>query len=403
MPLEVRISGTCCSGRYVLGKKLGSGAQGDVYLGRRKREAKPALADDGTTSREDCAAEHGEPEDHARPHATGASVAIKLEPINSRNPKLQYEAKVYRTLSGGAGIPNVLWYGVEGQYNAMVLDLVGTSLEDLFTAGGRQFSLQSVLMLADQMINRIEHVHARGYVHRDIKPANFLLGPGKKSHQVYVIDFGLAKKYRDPLTQEHALLRGNCGLNGTATYASVNAHLGLEQSRRDDLEALGYMLLRFLSGSLPWEKLWDRGVPLKENNDRIMQMKMSTSVEELCQSFPPEFVKYLAYCGSLRHEDNPDYAYLQNLMRDAYHKEFGSLIFDCKLRVRGGKLIAEAKPSPKASRKSAKTPGSSSKGSAKKTPAKTLALENNPTEAPASSAKTPVKKAVAKSPRAKKR
>merc|ERR1711924_539988 len=246
-------------------------------------------------------------------------VAIKLESIKSKHPQLLYESKLYKILAGGVGVPNVHWYGVEGDYNVMVIDLLGPSLEDLFSFCNRKLSLKTVLMLADQMVNRVEYVHAKNFIHRDIKPDNFLIGLGKKANQVHIIDFGLAKKYRDPKTQQHIPYREGKNLTGTARYASVNTHLGIEQSRRDDLEAVGYVLMYFNRGSLPWQGL--KGNSKKEKYDRIMEKKMSTPVEVLCKHFPSEFVTYLNYCRSLRFEDRPDYAYLRRFLKDLFFRE----------------------------------------------------------------------------------
>jgi serine/threonine protein kinase len=146
----------------------------------------------------------------------------------------------------------VHWFGVEGDYNCMVMDLLGPSLEDLFTFCKRKFTLKTVLMIADQMIQRIEFLHNNHFIHRDMKPDNFLSGIGKKQHVINLIDFGLAKRFRDPKTGEHIPYRDNKSLTGTARYASVNTHLGIEQARRDDLESIGFILVYFLKGTLPW-------------------------------------------------------------------------------------------------------------------------------------------------------
>ncbi|KAG2260396.1 hypothetical protein Bca52824_079690 [Brassica carinata] len=274
-------------GKFKLGRKIGSGSFGELYLGVNVQ--------------------------------TGEEVAVKLESVKTKHPQLHYESKLYMLLQGGSGIPNIKWYGVDGEYNVMVIDLLGPSLEDLFNYCNRKLSLKTVLMLADQLINRVEYMHTRGFLHRDIKPDNFLMGLGRKANQVYIIDFGLGKKYRDLQTHRHIPYRENKNLTGTARYASVNTHLGVEQSRRDDLEAVGYVLMYFLRGSLPWQGL--KAGTRKQKYDRISEKKVSTPIEVLCRNQPSEFVSYFRYCRSLRFDDKPDYSYLKRLFRDLFIRE----------------------------------------------------------------------------------
>ncbi|KAG5419862.1 hhp1 [Candida metapsilosis] len=273
--------------KYRIGRKIGSGSFGDIYLGTNI--------------------------------ISGEEVAIKLENTKAKHPQLEYEAKVYKALSGGVGIPFVRWYGTECDYNAMVIDLLGPSLEDLFNYCNRKFTYKTVLLLADQLICRIEYIHARCFIHRDIKPDNFLMGIGRRGSQVNVIDFGLAKKYRDPRTHLHIPYRENKNLTGTARYASVNTHLGIEQSRRDDLESLGYVLIYFCRGSLPWQGL--KAATKRQKYDRIMEKKMTTPNNILCKGLPSEFLDYMNYIKTLRFDDKPDYAYLRKLFRDLFKKE----------------------------------------------------------------------------------
>jgi len=162
-------------------------------------------------------------------------------------------------------------------------------------------------------------VHSKSFIHRDIKPDNFLMGLGKRANQVNVIDFGLAKKFRDPKTHIHIPYRENKNLTGTARYASINTHLGIEQSRRDDIESLGYVLMYFLRGSLPWQGL--KAATKKQKYEKISEKKMATPVEILCKGFPMEFATYFQYCRSLRFDDKPDYSYLRKLLRDLFARE----------------------------------------------------------------------------------
>jgi serine/threonine protein kinase len=227
---------------------------------------------------------------------------------------LYYEAKLYKYLKGTPGIPTVYYYGTEGDYNCMVIDMLGPSLEDLFDYWKRKFSLKTVLMVGDHLVQRIEDLHEKCFLHRDIKPDNFLMGLGKNQHIVYMIDFGLAKRFRDPRTGQHIPYRDGKSLTGTARYASANTHMGVEQSRRDDLESIGFVMIYFLKGKLPWQ-----GIPAKTKKskyDKIKEKKISTTIEELCKGVPKEFAKYMTYWRNLKFEEKPDYQRLRKYLQD---------------------------------------------------------------------------------------
>lgn len=272
--------------KFRVGSKIGSGSFGEIYSGTNVH--------------------------------TGEEVAIKLEPVKSKHPQLIYESKIYRVLQGGYGIPGVKWFGSEGDYNVLVIDLLGPSLEDLFNYCGKHFSLKTVLLLADQMLSRLEFMHSRSYIHRDVKPDNFLIGTGAKRHICHVIDFGLAKKYQDPRNGRHITYIEGKNLTGTARYASINTHLGIEQSRRDDLESLGFVLMYFLRGSLPWQGL--KANTKKQKYQRILERKQQTFPEQLCRGYPTEFRDYFAHCSSLGFEDRPDYRYLKRIFKDLFER-----------------------------------------------------------------------------------
>lgn len=249
---------------------------------------------------------------------THKRVAIKMENSRSKVPQLAYESKLYAIFSGGTGIPRLHWYGTEGSKNVMVIDLLGKSLEDLFVQCHHKFSLKTVLMLADQMISCVEFIHNKNFIHRDIKPDNFAMGLGSNSNQVFIIDYGLSKKYRDQHTHTHIPYIEGKSLTGTARYASVGALKGYEQSRRDDLESLGFVWLYLLRGNLPWMGL--NGRDQRQKYNRICEVKSRTSFSELCQGFPNEFVKYFNTVRSLKFTEKPNYSELKQMFRDLFNK-----------------------------------------------------------------------------------
>jgi serine/threonine protein kinase len=166
-------------------------------------------------------------------------------------------------------------------------------------------------MIADQILCRLEFLHEMTFIHRDLKPENFVMGLGRRSHHVYMIDLGLAKRYCDPRTREHIPFIDGKALTGTARYVSINTHIGYQQSRRDDIESLGYILVYFAKGSLPWQGV--RGANKQGRYEKIKESKIETPIEVLCEGLPPEFAEYLRYSRALAFEEAPDYALCRQL------------------------------------------------------------------------------------------
>ena len=244
---------------------------------------------------------------------TDTPVAVKIEKTKlNLNMSLSKEAGILSKMNGKLGFPSLFGYGTDQTCNYMATTLLGPDLENRLKACGGKFSLKTTLMLADQILTRVETLHEQGYLHRDIKPQNLLMGLGSTEKNVFLIDFGLSMAYIDSQGQ-HIKFRDRSGFIGTARYASANAHMGCELSRRDDLESIGYMLVYFLKGKLPWQNL--RGVTKKEKYTMISHLKNSISPETLCKGLPKEFATYFTQVKSLGFVDVPSYKGLRKLFR----------------------------------------------------------------------------------------
>ena len=271
------------SDNYKLVKKLGSGSFGEVYLTK---------------------------------DLEGKLYAAKIEE-KIKKTRLRCEYNIYRKLNckNIFGIPKIYGYIETTEYNIMIMELLGPSLETLFQENDKQFPMSFILKLAIDILTIIEKFHSRGFIHRDIKPNNFLFNYNKPYQQIYLMDFGLSKQYiHDGV---HNDIKFERSLIGTARYASMNVHFGVEPSRRDDLESIGFLLVYFMKGRLPWQGL--KGDENKTQIEKIGDKKLMVSTERLCEGISRCFYEYLNYCKQLKYEEKPDYQYLRNLF-ESYAK-----------------------------------------------------------------------------------
>ena len=230
--------------------------------------------------------------------------AIKFEIREGGQDLLKNEATIMSYLKGNPHIPKAYSYGFSGNYNIFVLQLLAKSLEDIFNER-QKFSLKTGAMLAYQMIEVLKYIHSKHIIHRDIKPDNFVLGSDEFNAYLYLVDFGLAKKYRSSKTLKQNPYMKKNKLTGTARYASIHAMEEMEQSRRDDLEAVSYVIMYFIRGNLPWQ-----GLKLKSNEDRyqkILEKKKEISTEELCSEYPKVFYEFVKYAKGLKYSEEPKY------------------------------------------------------------------------------------------------
>ena len=243
---------------------------------------------------------------------TGEEIAVKIE-RKVDDPQLKYEYKIYKLLKDGPGFPKIFGYFEENNHNILIMEKLGPSLEKLFNKNKKKFSLLTVIMIVEQILYRLEFIHSKNIVHRDIKPDNFLIGLGNKNKIIYAIDYGLSKKFKESKSGLHIPYRDGKCLLGTARYTSINTHLGVEQSRRDDIEALGYMMIYFMKGHLPWQGMINSN-PNKKY-DKIKKLKIEIKLPDLCAGLPEETIKFIQYARDMRFEDKPNYHYLRGLMR----------------------------------------------------------------------------------------
>ena len=264
--------------KYRIIKKIGKGSFGMVYIGQQINT-----------------------EDY---------YAIKFEPKNQVDLILERESYILYYLRG-FGIPEIITYGHNTKYNILVQTLLGKSINNIFFQNFNKFCMKDICMIGIQILDRLEYIHSKYIIHRDIKPDNFLIG-NPDVNMIYIIDFGLAKKYMSSRTGKHAKFCINKKWSGTSRFASANSLRGVVQSRRDDLESLCYLLLYLMKGSLPWDNVY--GGNENEEILLIYKIKKYMKPEILFLNLPKETVEFFKYCKKLEYEQQPDYNYLRKLL-----------------------------------------------------------------------------------------
>jgi serine/threonine protein kinase len=272
----------------VVNKQLGKGGFGQIYPGRNIKENIP--------------------------------IAIKVEEKGNRS-HLYLEYEILKEIQGGEGIPKVYKFRQGHNHNYLIMELLGKSIDKLFSDCKKQFSYKTIFQIGYQMVQRIEYVHSKGYIHRDIKPGNFVVGKGDKHQIIYLIDFGLSKRYIDRNTNKHIPYKEGKGLTGTARYVSLFTHYGIEQSRRDDIEGIAYNLIYLARGKLPWQGVKTKNK--KEKHKKIMESKIAYTPDILCKDLPEEFSNLLKYSRELEFEDVPEYKDIKLMFKNFIVKNGG--------------------------------------------------------------------------------
>ena len=279
----------------------------------------------------------------AQHNLTKDKVALKIPIINDKkNGELLLidEVNIYKKLNknntSNIGIPNVKLITLKKnsinsktintpiKTSILVMDLLGKSLDELLkkykTSGGLR--LKTIILLTIQMLELIKYIHSCGYIHRDIKPDNFVIGYGNDCNKLYMIDFGIAKKYLKK-NGKHYDFNKNGKFCGTVRYASIAAHKGYTQSRKDDLESIIYVLIYLFRGKLPWmnvkyKKDKDKDKDKEQRYNMILKMKETISEEELCNQLPNEYLAFLKYVKNMDFDEEPPYNKLIKMFKKLY-------------------------------------------------------------------------------------
>ena len=268
---------------YEIRGQLGSGAFGKIFLGMNKMNEK---------------------------------VAIKKEQKSKGISHLSTEASVYKAIGPNQGIPELKFFLTDSDTAYLGLDLLGPNVAELMEKLGTKLSLKTVLMIADQLLTILQIIHQKNYIHCDIKPENLVIGHRKQARFIYLIDYGLARHYKDPRTHEHYPFQETHAFYGTGRYASIVAHKKMQLSRRDDLESVAYLLIFLLTNHLPW-------IGIKANDtetqlQKIRHMKETIPISQICENVPIEFQTFLVHVRKLGFDEDPPYAYYRAIFRNLF-------------------------------------------------------------------------------------
>ena len=252
---------------------------------------------------------------------TNKLYAAKIESYDTQNPQLLKESKIINEMKGSFGFPYLYEVINKTQDLIIIIDLLGPNLGDImFNLPGRKFSIKTSLMISNQILQRLKDLHEKGFIHRDIKPENFVIGRKPKERIIYMIDFGLSRRYINEKNKNHISLKNERGILGTLRYISINCHEGLEVSRRDDLESLFYIIIYFFTGNLPWIGI--RCKNKEEKYKKVYEKKKKSVPNDICKDLPEEFKMFISYVLDLDFMDKPNYNYLNGLI-DRLFTKFG--------------------------------------------------------------------------------